>query len=82
MLFLIEYDRAKGTLEDFRTFQDSERQLAHDTRLELELALNEQGVQHEVVILEAPSEQALRHTHGRYFKSLAELVGELATTPN
>jgi len=30
-----------------------------------------------VVILEAPSEEAVRHTHGRYFKDLPELVKEL-----
>lgn len=81
MLFLIEYDRAKGTVEDFQTFEESQRQVAQDTRLELELWLNERGVEHEVVILDAPNEEALRHTHGRYFKTLAELVGELATTP-
>jgi hypothetical protein len=73
MLFLIEYDRPSGTLVQFRKFDESERQLAHDTRLELELTLNRQGIQHEVVILDAPSEEALRHTHGRYFKDIAEL---------
>jgi hypothetical protein len=34
-----------------------------------------------VVILEAPSEEAVRHTHGRYFKDLAELVREWTTSP-
>ena len=46
-------------------------------RFELELKLNREKSQHEVVILEAPSEEALRHTHGRYFKDLPELVKEL-----
>jgi hypothetical protein len=77
MLFLIEYDRPSGTLVQFRKFDDAERQVAQDARLELELKLNHGRIQHEVVILEAPSEEAVRHTHGRYFKELPELVKEL-----
>ena len=77
MLFLIEYDRPSGTLVQFRKFEDTERQAAHDARFELELKLNREDPQREVVILEAPSEEAVRHTHGRYFKGLSELVKEL-----
>jgi len=77
MLFLIEYDRPSGTLVQFHKFNDAERQIAQDARLELELKLNREHIQHEVVILEAPSEEAVRHTHGRYFKELPELVKEL-----
>ena len=68
MIFLIEYDRPTGTLVQFRKFDDSDRQIAQDVRLELELRLNREQSQHEVVVLEAPDENALRHTHGRYFK--------------
>ena len=81
MLFLIEYDRPTGTLVQLRKFRESERQVALDIRFELELKLNREGIQHEVVILEAPSEEAVRHTHGRYFKDLAELVKEWTTSP-
>jgi hypothetical protein len=81
MIFLIEYDRPSGTLVQFRKFDDSERQVAQDTRLELELKLNRERIQHEVVILEAPSEEAVRHTHGRYFKDVAELVREFTMRP-
>jgi len=77
MLFLIEYDRPSGTLVQFRKFEDTERQAAQDARLELELKLNHEDLQREVVILEAPSEEDVRHTHGRYFKGLPELVKEL-----
>jgi hypothetical protein len=77
MIFLIEYDRPSGTLLQFRQFDDAERQAAQDARLELELKLNREDIPHEVVILEAPSEEAVRHTHGRYFKELPELVKEL-----
>jgi hypothetical protein len=77
MLFLIEYDRPSGTLVTFRKFDESQRQVANDARLDLELSLNRQGIQHEVVILDAPNEEALRHTHGRYFKSFVQLAREL-----
>jgi len=76
MIFLIEYDRPTGTLVQFRKFDDSDRQIAQDVRLELELRLNREQSQHEVVVLEAPDENALRHTHGRYFKDVGELVRE------
>jgi len=74
MLFLIEYDRPSGTLVQFVRFDDSLRQTAKDTRLDLELRLNREGIRHEVVLLEAPSEEAVRHTHGRYFMNIAQLV--------
>jgi hypothetical protein len=45
------------------------------------LKLNREGIQHEVVILEAPDEETVRHTHGRYFKNLAELVKEWTMRP-
>ncbi|HET7100947.1 MAG TPA: hypothetical protein VFJ52_07350 [Terriglobia bacterium] len=57
-----------------RTFNDSSRKLAEVARLELELRLNREGVEHEVVLLEAPNEDALRHTHSRYFESVAEIA--------
>jgi hypothetical protein len=81
MVFLIEYDRPTGTLVQFRRFDDSDRQEALDVRFELELKLNREGIQHEVVILEAPDEETVRHTHGRYFKNLAELVKEWTMRP-
>ncbi len=74
MLFLIEYDRSRGSVISMRTFQDSERALAEDSRLDLELAHNSKGIQQEVVLLEASSEDALRRTHRRYFENLVELA--------
>jgi len=61
----------------FRAFAGAERQVAQEARLELELILNRRGVEREVVLLEAVSEEALRLTHRRYFEDLAEL----ASTP-
>ena len=78
MIFLIDYDRARGEIVTFETFEDSERQNAEDSRLELELELNRLGTEREIVILEAASEEALRRTHRRYFENLSELVNSPA----
>lgn len=74
MLFLIEYHRKRGRLITLKAFDNSERQKAEDSRLEIELALNRRGIEHEVVLLEAATEEALRRTHRRYFEDLDELV--------
>ncbi len=74
MLFLIEYDRLRGKIKTLNTFADSQRETAENMRLERELQLNRKGVENEVVILEAASEEALRRTHRRYFENLSELV--------
>lgn len=74
MIFLIEYDRARGDLVRLETFPDSERRRADNARLEMEIGLNRDEVEREVVILEAESEEALRRTHRRYFESLTELA--------
>ncbi len=74
MLFLIEYDRNCGQIVTFKTFADSARQEAENARLEMELGLNRLGIEREVVLLEAATEEGLRRTHRRYFEDLAELV--------
>ena len=74
MLFLIDYDRKKGEIVSLRTFSESEQTPANDARLELELSLFHSGVEREVVILEAASEEQIRKTHARYSSSLEELI--------
>jgi len=74
MLFLIEYDRSKGKIVSIEEYPNDNRSLAETDRLQLELHLRRTGREHEVVLLEAASEQALRRTHRRYFEDLAELV--------
>jgi hypothetical protein len=74
MVFLIEYARDEGRLITFKKFADESLSAAQRARLDLELDLNRRGVEHEVVILEAENEQALRRTHRRYFENLTELV--------
>lgn len=73
MIFLIEYDRHAGHLASIRTFESSERQAASAARLKLEIALMTEGRKREVVLLEAASEEALRKTHGRYFRDVRQM---------
>ena len=74
MIFLIEYDRGEGRLVRIERFSDSDRKRAEDSRLDLELELKLKGIQREVVLLEAATEEAVRRTHRRYFETLAELT--------
>ena len=74
MIFLIEYNRPEGQIVTFKRFQDSERRKAQKSRLDLELDLNRRGVNHEVVLLEAASENAVRRTHRRYFETLRQIA--------
>jgi hypothetical protein len=74
MIFLIEYSRPKGRIVTIKSFSDTERHEAETERLEMELRLNREGVDHEVVLLEAASEAALRKTHQRYFSDIEELA--------
>jgi hypothetical protein len=76
MLFLIEYDRIRGQIVTLRTFDNSERLKAQDSRLALELSLHRRGIEREVVLLDAASEAAVRLTHARYFYDLSELIAK------
>lgn len=74
MIFLIEYNPRSGERITYRKYDDSERRTAYDERLRIELDLNQRGIRHEVVILEAENEAAVRRTHQRYFESLEETL--------
>jgi len=74
MLFLIEYNRRTGQITNLRSFVDSERHKAQDERLKTELEFNRKGIEREIVLLEAETEEALRRTHRRYFENIAELL--------
>ena len=74
MIFLIEYDRPTGRRITFKTFEDSKREEAANERLEIELDLNRRSLDHEVVLLEAENEGALRRTHRRYFEDARQIV--------
>jgi hypothetical protein len=74
MIFLIEYNRSEGSIVTFRDFDDSQRREAEDSRLEIEVDINSKGVDHEVVLLEAASKDALHRTHQRYFADLHQIL--------
>ncbi len=78
MIFLIEYDRREGRIVTFKTFDESERLRAENLRLEIELNLNRSKIEHEVVLLEATDEKALRRTHRRYFEGLSQIADSLS----
>jgi hypothetical protein len=74
MIFLIEYDRGKGQIVRSHPFEDAQRREADDLRLKIELELNRKKIEHEVVLLEAASEDAMRQTHRRYFEDLRQIL--------
>lgn len=74
MIFLIEYNRRLGRIVNFEEFEDSEHAEAEKIRLDIELSLSRKGVDHEVVLLQAANQEALRRTHRRYFETPQELV--------
>ena len=77
MIFLIEYNRSQGRIITFQVFNDTQRREAEDARFVIELCLSRRkDVDHEVVLLEAASEDALRLTHRRYFEDLRQILGD------
>lgn len=71
--FLLVYDRKAGKLLHFEEYSVSERERALAERF----AWEEREREHadiEVVVLNAESRAVLERTHGRYFKTLAELA--------
>jgi len=73
MIFLMEYDRSKGELVKFTSFQDADRTKAENQRLKIEVELHKLHQEREIVLLEAPSEDALRRTHRRYFENASQI---------
>ena len=74
MIFVIEYNRRQGRIVEMRRFDDTQRLEAERARLETELSLYRQGIEHEVALLDSESEAMLRKTHRRYFESLRQIL--------
>lgn len=74
MIFLIEFNRRELRLVSFKSYPNSARAQSSADRLALEIALLRRGVDHEVVTLEASSEEVIRKTHQRYFTSPQDLL--------
>jgi hypothetical protein len=76
-MFLVQYSRQAGQMvEPLRQFADVGE--AFDARLAAELHHHRSGVDVEVVLLDAPSEHALRESHGRYFLTVQQLIDRMA----
>jgi hypothetical protein len=73
VIFLIEYDKPRGAIVRFEPFDDTRQTEAESLRLAIELDLREKRISHEVVLLEALSEEDLRKTHRRYFENVNEI---------
>ena len=70
--FLLSYDRRSGDLEIQEFRGEGGRASALRARLKAEGRVA--GSDREVVVIAADSEEALRRTHARYFKSVTELA--------
>jgi hypothetical protein len=73
--YLLVYDRARGQLLVEQEFSDRAAALQERFRLERE------HVHHkdiEIVVLGADSAEAIRRSHVRYFRTVAELARDLA----
>lgn len=79
MIFLIEYNRSEGRIVTFQTFDVSRKREAEQKRFGIELELNREGINHEVVLLTAESEDELRRTHRRYFENVQQLMKKKIT---
>lgn len=74
MIFLLEYDRKRGTLRKLKLFSGVDREQAQRERLDIELKLRSSQEPCEVVLLEAADEETLKRTHKRYFSTPRELI--------
>lgn len=54
-----------------RPFSDADRRVAEIIRLDRELQLHGAGIEREIVLLQAETEDALKETHRRYFGDIA-----------
>lgn len=70
MIYMLHYNRRRGTLTDVREFE--ERRDASEAKLAVEIALIGSREGDEIVLLEADSLDALRKSHSRYFTRLED----------
>ncbi len=73
--FVIVYDQTAGEVIELTEFPDTERSRALDVRFELERQYQDRP-NIEVVALGADSREDLEATHGRYFKTIAQLADD------
>ncbi len=74
--FVVEYERPTGTLRLCQEFPEAEYAAAAKLRFERDLA-NREHPEVEIVLLGTDSLETLKVTHGRYFYTLPELLGQM-----
>ncbi|HEY0956149.1 MAG TPA: hypothetical protein VGE36_15425 [Roseateles sp.] len=74
MIFLMNFDPKRRRLHAMKVFQDQQRPLAQDERLNWELQHLRAGDEREIVLLTAVDEDTLRRTHARYFAAASLLT--------
>jgi len=74
--FLLVYDRSAGLLRELKQFDDADRETALAERFARERD-SEGREDLEIVLLGATSEEVLRRTHSRYFKSASEQLSSI-----
>ena len=74
MIYLIQYNRQTGMPARVTEYPVERRREAEKARLEIELGQLNAAIEHEIVLLEAPSQNELRKTHRRYFEELKQLL--------
>lgn len=74
--FVLIYDRPAQKIVEFREYSARERAAAEGFRLEAQREALRTHRDQEIVLFEAPSREALQRTHGSYFHSVAELLGQ------
>lgn len=79
--FLLIYDRRIQQVVSLTRFSSAQRAEAEDARLREERKRLDERLDREIVLFQADSEAALRHTHGSYFLSLQELAERMAAGP-
>ena len=72
-IFLLIYDWSSRRLVRKAEYDQTDREAALKARYEAELRASREGLDQEIVILEAPSLDTLKRTHGSYFFTIDEL---------
>lgn len=83
MIYLVRYDPPTQTVLLRKRFEDSALAEAEAERLALEHEVFGAGSHHEVLLLEAATEETLRRNHARYFdpEGLGMLADALLADP-
>jgi hypothetical protein len=71
--YVLTYDQERGRILDIENYGPDGADAALARRFELDRQYAERPTV-EVVLLSAESQEALKLTHGRYFKTVSELV--------